>query len=69
MIQLLQSSILHFESRRRTSRVFTIKQRADRVCFNCGVEFDFSPASFNSSGSLRALSLDDEHRELARVPA
>ena len=52
------------------SRVFTIKKRTYRVCFQCGQEFEYSPASMHIVGSSAAANgcafLD--HVEQARLP-
>jgi len=36
---------------RQMSRVFTIKKRTYRVCFQCGQEFEYSWALMNSAWS------------------
>jgi hypothetical protein len=43
---------------RHTSRVFTIKRRTYRVCFDCGREFDWStrPSPVSKSGTGRISS-------------
>ncbi len=39
---------------RQISRVFTIKKRTYRVCFQCGQEFEYSWASMHSIRSSAA---------------
>ncbi len=41
---------------REMSRVFTIKKRTYRVCFQCGQEFEYSWASMHLVGSSAAAS-------------
>ena len=41
---------------RQISRVFTIKKRTYRVCFQCGQEFEYSWASMHSIRSSAAAN-------------
>ena len=41
---------------RQMSRVFTIKKRTYRVCFQCGQEFEYSWASMNPARSIAAAN-------------
>jgi hypothetical protein len=41
---------------RQMSRVFTIKKRTYRVCFECGQEFEYSWVSMNPVRSIAAVN-------------
>jgi hypothetical protein len=41
---------------RQMSRVFTIKKRTHRVCFQCWAEFEYSWASINPVRSIAAVN-------------
>ena len=68
LLRILQSAFgCHH---RQMSRVFTIKKRTYRVCFQCGKEFDYSWASMHPGLSSAADNSYPplDHVEQAEIP-
>jgi len=56
---------------RQISRVFTIKRRTYRVCFECGQEFEYSWASMHPvlSGAAASVGAPLDQAGRAEIPA